>query len=104
MHWWGLPAAWGRRGGQPYGQQGMKSSCYLFRVGGMAVGPTGAGSLARFANHSCGPNCRAQIDDKKTYVAPKRTAKKSGELTIDYMPPCSCGAKACGGYLDEGLT
>lgn len=71
------------------------------------------GSIARFVNHSCAPNCRME---KWTVDGKPRMALFAGddgiitgeELTYDYnfdpysqknVQECRCGAKNCRGYL-----
>ena len=71
------------------------------------------GSIARFVNHSCAPNCRME---KWTVAGKPRMALFAGdngimtgeELTYDYnfdpysqknVQECRCGAKNCRGYL-----
>jgi SET domain-containing protein len=62
---------------------------------------------ARYANHSCAPNCEAVAEEGKVYLRALRNIAADEELTFDYgyrlaaFPghPCRCGAKACAGFI-----
>jgi SET domain-containing protein len=43
------------------------------------------GNLSRFINHSCTPNCYAQIVDGVIWVRASKTIEKGTELTYDYQ-------------------
>lgn len=43
-----------------------------------------AGNRARFANHSCVPNCEVDIRHKRIYIFAKRAIKSGEELMYDY--------------------
>jgi len=85
---------------------------YMFRIDDNWVcDATRTGSLARFINHSCDPNCRTQIVNdngkKKIFIYAKRNIRVDEELAYDYkFPieedkiPCHCGASACRGTLN----
>lgn len=71
------------------------------------------GSIARFVNHSCAPNCRMEkwtVDGKPRMAlfAGENGIMTGEELTYDYnfdpysqknVQECRCGAKNCRGYL-----
>lgn len=71
------------------------------------------GSIARFVNHSCAPNCRMEkwtVDGKPRMAlfAGENGVMTGEELTYDYnfdpysqknVQECRCGAKNCRGYL-----
>ena len=71
------------------------------------------GSIARFVNHSCAPNCRMEkwtVDGKPLMAlfAGENGIMTGEELTYDYnfdpysqknVQECRCGAKNCRGYL-----
>jgi len=72
------------------------------------------GSLARFVNHSCAPNCEARKYhvDGKTCVGLYAAADigEGEELTFDYQfelapggepEPCRCGAVNCSGFISQ---
>ena len=54
------------------------------------------GNIARFINHSCAPNCYAQIVDGTIWIRAARTIAPGEELTYDYQTdgdgtiPCRC--------------
>ncbi len=71
------------------------------------------GSEARFFNHSCAPNCEAQVIAKRVYILASRTIVEGEELTYDYhlqqsgqrdveaemKYACRCGAVSCRGTM-----
>ncbi len=65
------------------------------------------GNIARFANHSCEPNCEAVDDEGRIWFAALRDIEPGEELTFDYGyalenaldHPCRCGAPSCVGYI-----
>ena len=63
---------------------------------------------ARFLNHSCAPNCDAEMDDDgRIWIVAARAIKAGEELTFNYGYdldeyrdyPCRCGAVGCVGYI-----
>src|SRR5579871_553999 len=42
------------------------------------------GNEARFINHSCDPNCEAEIDDGHIYIRAIKAIQPGAELTYDY--------------------
>ena len=94
-----------------YERRGIGSS-YLFRVDeDTIIDATEKGNVARFTNHSCEPNCRAEIimvnkAPKIVFYATKRI-EAGEEITYDYKfapeiekIPCYCGAESCSGSLN----
>lgn len=65
------------------------------------------GNVARFANHSCEPNCEAVDDGGRIWFVALREIKSGEELTFDYGyalenaldHPCRCGSKNCVGFI-----
>ncbi|MBP6507935.1 MAG: SET domain-containing protein-lysine N-methyltransferase [Opitutaceae bacterium] len=65
------------------------------------------GSLARFINHSCAPNCRAELSRGRIWIVARRDIAVGDELTYDYgfplaewrQHPCRCGAARCAGFI-----
>jgi uncharacterized protein len=65
------------------------------------------GSVARFINHSCGPNCRTEIIRGRVWIVARRDIAEGDELTYDYgfslkewrLHPCRCGAPRCAGFI-----
>lgn len=93
-----------------------EGDCYMFRLDAeWVIDATRAGSLARFINHSCDPNCytRVVLDGlgrRHVCIYAKRDISKGTELSYDYcfvedpgLPPlpCNCGAAACTGRMDR---
>eukprot|EP01038_Epipyxis_sp_PR26KG_P013587 gene13587-18237_t len=70
------------------------------------------GSISRFINHSCEPNCTIEIwtvDDRlRVGIFTLKNIQKGEELTFDYQwkasdrPPtvCYCGTTSCRGFLE----
>lgn len=64
-------------------------------------------NLARLINHSCDPNCEAQIIRGRIWIVAVRKIKAGDELSFDYGfdldcwqdHPCRCGTKKCAGYI-----
>lgn len=62
---------------------------------------------ARFLNHSCAPNCDAEVLEGRIWVISNRDISAGEELTFNYGfdledyrdYPCSCGAPQCVGYI-----
>lgn len=62
---------------------------------------------ARLINHSCGPNCEAEIDNERIWILAKRPIQAGEEITfnygfdlVDYKDhPCRCGAPNCVGFI-----
>ncbi|MFT5108095.1 MAG: SET domain-containing protein [Verrucomicrobiales bacterium] len=65
-------------------------------------------NTARLINHSCDPNCEAQIDDdERIWIVATKDIPKAAELTFNYgfdlddykSHPCCCGSANCVGYI-----
>lgn len=62
---------------------------------------------ARLINHTCEPNCEADIIRGRIWVIALRNIKKGEELSYNYGfdsedyedHPCKCGKKKCVGYV-----
>lgn len=62
---------------------------------------------ARFINHSCVPNCDAELDEGRIWIVATRDIPAGEELTFNYGfsledyrdYPCHCGASGCVGYI-----
>jgi len=62
---------------------------------------------ARLLNHSCAPNCEAELDEDRIWIVALRDIKAGEELTFNYgydlenyrEHPCRCGAVECVGYI-----
>jgi len=71
------------------------------------------GNSARWINHSCAPNCEADVEDGRVFIRAKRDIQAGEELFYDYglvidepltpklkaQYPCWCGARKCRGTL-----
>ncbi|GBG33798.1 Histone-lysine N-methyltransferase SETD1B [Hondaea fermentalgiana] len=88
---------------------------YMFRIDAdVVVDATLRGSLARFINHSCDPNCFTSIINhkgtRKIVIYAKRAIEPGEELSYDYKfpiekdpalkVPCFCGAPNCRGTMN----
>jgi SET domain-containing protein len=62
---------------------------------------------ARFINHSCTPNCEAEIDGHRVFINALRDIKAGEELSFNYgydlvdyrEHPCRCGTTGCVGFM-----
>lgn len=64
---------------------------------------------ARFINHSCSPNCEAELDEEvgRIWIKALRDITAGEELSFNYgydiseyeEHPCRCGAAECVGYI-----
>ena len=62
---------------------------------------------ARFLNHSCAPNCEAELEDGRIWIVATRDLRAGEEITfnygydlVDYREyPCRCGSPHCVGYI-----
>lgn len=64
-------------------------------------------NAARLINHSCEPNCEAQIIRGKIWIMALRDIRQGEELFFNYgfdledfeLHPCGCGANSCVGFI-----
>ncbi len=62
---------------------------------------------ARLLNHSCSPNCEAELIEGRIWIVALRDIKTGEEITFDYgydlvdyrEHPCRCGSSDCAGYI-----
>jgi len=88
-----------------YAQKGIS---HLFNVDDKIVIDGGVdGNLARFINHSCNPNCKIIIKDKRVFIYSKKFIQKGEELNFDYnynkntvREYCNCGSKNCRRFIN----
>ncbi|XP_023929977.1 histone-lysine N-methyltransferase 2D-like [Lingula anatina] len=87
---------------------------YMFRINDdTVVDATMSGGLARYVNHSCNPNCVAEVvpfeKESKIIIIAKRRIATGEELTYDYKfdfedeqhkIPCCCGAPNCRKWMN----
>lgn len=96
-------------------EQGGDGSCYMFRLDEeLIVDATRKGSMSRFINHSCEPNCVCRIVTcdkglKHIVVFAKVDLKAGAEVTYDYKfgvegdgkkLVCLCGSASCMGRMN----
>jgi SET domain-containing protein len=87
---------------------------FLFRLdSGDVIDAGPRGSIAKYINHSCDPNCEAFEEDGRIFIESIRDIRKGEELVYDYnfvldephnaankkIYPCNCGAKKCRGTI-----
>lgn len=90
---------------------------FLFGCGkGRYVDASVGGNDARFVNHSCDPNCEAELSDGVIWIRAIRNIQPGAELTYDYCLEierdasrarrsryaCRCGAAKCRGTMLAG--
>ncbi len=79
---------------------------YLFDVSKkLTIDGSGRENLARYINHSCKPNCRAEINESETrvFIFARRKIEPGEELTYNYgkefwtefIKPKGCRCGAC---------
>ncbi|XP_071540275.1 uncharacterized protein trr isoform X3 [Panulirus ornatus] len=86
---------------------------YMFRLDDQrVVDATVTGGLARYVNHSCGPNCYTETieveRDLKILIISNRKILRGEELAYDYKfdeeedhkIPCLCGAENCRKWMN----
>ncbi|MFH1648978.1 MAG: SET domain-containing protein-lysine N-methyltransferase [Candidatus Woesearchaeota archaeon] len=64
---------------------------------------------AKYINHSCSPNCEADIIEGRIWILATKDIKQGEELTYNYgydlddweEHPCFCGTPNCIGYIAE---
>lgn len=94
---------------------GRPESVYLFKVhAGVSIDGAIGGNESRFINHSCEPNCEANVFDDRVYIYALRDIRRGEELTFDYQLRrtflateetdssylhCLCGAATCRGTM-----
>jgi SET domain-containing protein len=64
-------------------------------------------NLARFANHSCSPNCESIVEGSEVWIVALRDIHPGEEITYNYGYDldeyrdyaCRCGSNDCVGYI-----
>ncbi|CCH42475.1 Histone-lysine N-methyltransferase [Wickerhamomyces ciferrii] len=94
-----------------YDELNFKHFYFMMLQKGEFLDATRKGSLARFCNHSCNPNCYVEkwvVGEKlKMGIFAKRKILKGEEITFDYnvdryganAQPCYCGEPNCIGFI-----
>lgn len=89
-------------------RRGGDASVYVFVLNRRHdVDGRSGGSVARFVNHSCAPNCRTDVVRGRIWIVARRDIAAGEELSYDYgFPlaewrhhPCRCGAPRCAGFI-----
>ncbi|VVA95521.1 unnamed protein product [Arabis nemorensis] len=100
-----------KRRAQTYETHGVKDAYIISLNASEAIDATKKGSLARFINHSCKPNCETRkwnvLGEVRVGIFAKETISPRTELAYDYnfewyggaKVRCLCGAVACSGFL-----
>ena len=93
-----------------YNRRGI--GCYMFTIDEhLIVDATIKGAPSRYINHSCNPNCYAEIlkvdKHKKVLIIAQRRIKAGEEFSYDYKfdreeekIACNCAAYNCLGYMN----
>ncbi|XP_058088050.1 histone-lysine N-methyltransferase ASHH1 isoform X3 [Magnolia sinica] len=100
-----------RRRSQAYEAQGLKDAFIISLNAYESIDATRKGSLARFINHSCQPNCETRkwtvLGEIRVGIFAKQDILAGTELAYDYnfewyggaKVRCLCGASLCSGFL-----
>ena len=84
----------------------IRANRYLFELNDTwTIDGSGRQNLARYINHSCKPNCEAELDEEaeRVCILAKQRIKAGEELTyhygktyfIDYIQPQGCKCAQC---------
>ncbi len=66
-------------------QANEKGGKYLFDINSRwTIDGASRNNLARYINHSCKPNCEADVSGKKVFIYALRKIKEGEELNYDY--------------------
>lgn len=71
----------------PDAEADERANRYLFEINSKwTIDGSGRENLARYINHSCAPNCEAEVDEraKKIRIYAKKRIEPGDELTYDY--------------------
>ncbi|KAJ1424978.1 SET domain [Sesbania bispinosa] len=100
-----------KRRSQAYEIQGLKDAFIISLNASESIDATRKGSLARFINHSCQPNCETRkwnvLGEIRVGIFAKHDIPIGTELAYDYnfewyggaKVRCLCGALKCSGFL-----
>ncbi|XP_068490700.1 histone-lysine N-methyltransferase ASHH1 isoform X2 [Phaseolus vulgaris] len=100
-----------KRRSQAYENQGLKDAFIICLNASESIDATRKGSLARFINHSCQPNCETRkwnvLGEIRVGIFAKHDVPIGTELAYDYnfewfggaKVRCLCGALKCSGFL-----
>ncbi|RUS84583.1 hypothetical protein EGW08_007678, partial [Elysia chlorotica] len=93
-----------------YSKEGTRHHYFMALNADEVIDATLKGSISRFINHSCDPNCETQKwtvnGELRVGFFTRKEVKKGEELTFDYQfehygeaQKCYCGAENCRGYI-----
>ncbi|KAK4253082.1 hypothetical protein QN277_010904 [Acacia crassicarpa] len=100
-----------KRRAQAYETQGLKDVFIIYLNASESIDATRKGSLGRFINHSCQPNCETRkwnvLGEIRVGIFAKQDIPVGDELAYDYnfewfggaKVRCLCGAAKCSGFL-----
>ncbi|EEF33708.1 histone-lysine N-methyltransferase ASHH1 [Ricinus communis] len=100
-----------KRRSQAYERQGLKDAFIISLNSSESIDATRKGSLARFINHSCQPNCETRkwnvLGEIRVGIFAKQDISIGTELAYDYnfewyggaKVRCLCGSASCSGFL-----
>ncbi|KAJ2653340.1 hypothetical protein IWW40_000393 [Coemansia sp. RSA 1250] len=101
-----------RKRARVYQSEGIQHHYFMSIGNGKVIDATRKGCIARFINHSCGPNCVLQKwmvgGAIRMGIFTERPIKRGEELTFDYKfermadsepQPCYCGSPECKGII-----
>jgi SET domain-containing protein len=81
---------------------------FVFALGpGLYLDGNAEGNPARMLNHSCDPNCDAELVGERIWIVARRAIAVGEEITFNYgydlesyrEYPCQCGSARCVGYI-----
>ncbi|KAK9943777.1 hypothetical protein M0R45_009374 [Rubus argutus] len=96
---------------QAYEIEGLRDAFIIYLNASESIDATVKGSLARFINHSCQPNCETRkwnvLGEIRVGIFAKQDILVGTELAYDYnfgwyggaTVRCLCGAPSCSGFL-----
>ncbi|KAJ2493835.1 hypothetical protein IWW37_000221 [Coemansia sp. RSA 2050] len=101
-----------RKRSRVYQSEGIQHHYFMGIERNKVIDATRKGCIARFVNHSCGPNCGLQkwtVDGVvRMGIFVERPIKRGEEITFDYKferlagtdpQPCYCGSPECKGII-----
>ena len=87
----------------------LKRNAYIFTLNDLSdLDGRVSWNPARLINHSCEPNCDAEVDDRdRIWIVSRRSIQRGEELTYNYgydlkdfrNYSCRCGSATCLGYM-----
>ncbi|KAJ4790266.1 histone-lysine N-methyltransferase [Rhynchospora pubera] len=100
-----------KRRSHAYESEGIKDAYIIYLNANESIDATRKGSLARFINHSCQPNCETRkwnvLGEIRVGIFAKQDIPIGAELSYNYnfewyggiIVKCLCGAITCSGFL-----